>query len=369
VTRLSNSLSVGHVAASTYGRWASLSRSHQLQSCAGNRHCSRLPAGYARRYALFTLVGIAGEDDLDAPDTGPAQQDNEERAPVPVQAHGRTPANIRKPGNGFARKPSAPVLPPIESAAAGERLIGELGGVASQEQLTAWASRQMAIKNTLMVDDARAVEAAFQARLEHVIGSVVVAVTPFPAVGGQGATDADEPPAPVSVRSDAATLNSDRDVAGMHTGEIEEPDGGLGNGIDKSVLAIGELRRYRDKAHLKFVALRACLVCGRQPSDAHHLRFAQPRGLGRKVSDEFAVPLCRVHHREVHRSSDEPKWWKTYGLDPLTVASALWAQTRPLRPVAQPATPAQLIASPTSTPALLKTRRHRKTKPIEDVTP
>jgi hypothetical protein len=48
-----------------------------------------------------------------------------------------------------------------------------------------------------------------------------------------------------------------------------------------------------------------CLVCGRKPSDPHHLRFAQPRALGRKASDEFTVPLCRMHHREVHRADDE----------------------------------------------------------------
>jgi len=53
---------------------------------------------------------------------------------------------------------------------------------------------------------------------------------------------------------------------------------------------------------------RPCLICGRQPSDPHHLRFAQPRALGRKVSDEFIVPLCRAHHREVHRCSDEVGW-------------------------------------------------------------
>ena len=46
--------------------------------------------------------------------------------------------------------------------------------------------------------------------------------------------------------------------------------------IDKSVLTIAEPRRIRDKAHLRFVASQPCLICGRQPSDPHHLRFAQP---------------------------------------------------------------------------------------------
>ena len=73
------------------------------------------------------------------------------------------------------------------------------------------------------------------------------------------------------------------------------------DGIDKSRLTHPEPRRFRDKEHVKFVAKQACLICGRRPADAHHLRFAQHRALGRKVSDEFIVPLCRGHHREAHR--------------------------------------------------------------------
>jgi hypothetical protein len=69
-------------------------------------------------------------------------------------------------------------------------------------------------------------------------------------------------------------------------------------------------------------------VCGRKPSDAHHLRFAQPRALGRKVSDEFTVPLCREHHGELHRRSDDARWWKDAGIDAIATARDLWAQTR-----------------------------------------
>ncbi len=97
-------------------------------------------------------------------------------------------------------------------------------------------------------------------------------------------------------------------------------------GIDKSVMPIGEPRRYRDRAHLEFVASQPCLVCGRRPSDAHHLRFAQQRALGRKVSDEFTVPLCR--HRELHRSRDERMWWNRLGLDSVKIAEMLWKRTR-----------------------------------------
>jgi hypothetical protein len=99
--------------------------------------------------------------------------------------------------------------------------------------------------------------------------------------------------------------------------------------IDKSVLTIGEPKRLRDKAHLGFVASQPCLVCGRQPSDPHHLRFAQPRALGLKVSDEFTVPLCRGHHRQLHEAGNEVTWWGNFNLKPLEVARGLWQQTHP----------------------------------------
>ena len=86
--------------------------------------------------------------------------------------------------------------------------------------------------------------------------------------------------------------------------------------------------RLRDKDHRKFVSSQPCVVCGRSPADAHHLRFAQPRALGRKVSDEFTVPVCRVHHRELHRHGDEAAWWQSIKIDPLPVAHRLWQHAR-----------------------------------------
>jgi DNA recombination protein Rad52 len=100
------------------------------------------------------------------------------------------------------------------------------------------------------------------------------------------------------------------------------------NSVDKSTLAIAEPKRLRDKAHLQFVASQPCLVCGRQPSDPHHLRFAQPRSLGMKVSDEFTVPLCRGHHRQLHQTGDEVAWWRERKIDPLKTARELWEQSR-----------------------------------------
>ena len=102
-----------------------------------------------------------------------------------------------------------------------------------------------------------------------------------------------------------------------------------GNGrIDKSVLAISEPRRVRDPEHLKYVAEQPCLICGRQPCEAHHLRHAQPRALGRKASDAYTVPLCAIHHRELHARGNEGEWWLTQGRDPIPVADDLWRQSR-----------------------------------------
>ena len=100
--------------------------------------------------------------------------------------------------------------------------------------------------------------------------------------------------------------------------------------IDKSMLALPEPRRVRNREHVRHVTQQPCLICGRRPSDAHHLRFAQSRALSRKVSDEFTVPLCRGHHREVHRSGDEAAWWEKAGIDPTVAARALWLETHPL---------------------------------------
>lgn len=108
---------------------------------------------------------------------------------------------------------------------------------------------------------------------------------------------------------------------------VHVADGDPPEGIDKSVLAVPEPRRYRNRVHLRFVAQQACLICGRKPSDPHHLGFTQPRALGRKVSDEFTVPLCRGHHRGAHRSRDERAWWRQVGIDPITVARNLWKAT------------------------------------------
>ena len=103
---------------------------------------------------------------------------------------------------------------------------------------------------------------------------------------------------------------------------------------DDTVIVIKKPVRERDREHLRFVASQPCLICGRTPSDAHHLKFAEPRAMGRKVSDKFTVPICRLQHRELHRRGNELAWWQTQGIDPLPIAAMLWARTHADAPAA-----------------------------------
>jgi hypothetical protein len=267
---------------------------------------------YARRYALFTLVGIAGEDDLDAPDLC----DVDTSSPGPASGNGKagsglhgSPAPPRSAGNAHFRgatRGNVPVLPPDQSAALRDRLLGEIGRLAEADAAATWARGMIAAKNSLTGADARTVEDAFERQVVGLGELVEPEELTIPAIE------------PFDSGLPAPTTTVDVAVP-----EVHEP-----SAVDKSALAIAEPRRYRNKEHLRFVATKACVVCGRKPSDPHHLRFIQPRALGRKVSDEFVVPLCRGHHRAVHRSGNERAWWTTVGVDPIKIARRLWKHTR-----------------------------------------
>ena len=127
----------------------------------------------------------------------------------------------------------------------------------------------------------------------------------------------------VSAGASEAAVTGDEETNSGGSPTSEKP-----TSIDKSKLTIGAPRRYRNREHIRFVARQPCLLCGRKPSDPHHLRFMQPRALGRKASDEFTVPLCRIHHRALHRAVDERAWWQQAGIDPVQVARQFWNQTR-----------------------------------------
>jgi hypothetical protein len=253
---------------------------------------------YARRYALFTLVGIAGEDDLDAPDlTDPAPEsdklDTNSKSGVnggQQSASERRATRSRvKSGTDSPRRELSATL----SVSLRTELLREIEGFGSADEAALWAQRRLVAKNQLSAADAQDVEEAFAAKL---------AVIP-----------------PESAKTDnVTTAITDQSL-------VEKTPQ-----INKTVLVFSEPRRIRDRDHIRHVIKQPCLICGRRPSDPHHLRFAQSRALGRKVSDEFTVPLCRTHHREIHRSGNEGLWWRNTGIDPLAAARTLWLETHPL---------------------------------------
>jgi hypothetical protein len=317
---------------------------------------------YARRYALFTLVGIAGEDDLDAPDlNAPAAQNSGNDGSHLANKNGRMNGaqgqvvqQTRARQNGRAIPPSAPpILEPDASAALRDQLLTEMEPLASAEAAAAWAHQILRAKNTLTAADARLLEEAFQSKITAIENAQAEVIKEPFAPPNSGKSPSPKRP--------QAAAPSAKPVA---------------NGIDKSLLTLPEPRRLRDKIHLRFVAKQPCLVCGRQPSDTHHLRFAQHRALGRKVSDEFTVPLCHGHHREVHRIGDEAAWWTDAGVDAIGAACTLWTETHPVRAPSNDASAA--VVTPimtagkklaTQVPRVTKLGVNCKTKPIQKPSP
>jgi ERF superfamily len=263
---------------------------------------------YARRYALFTLVGIAGEDDLDATDlceSAPSPPTSAAKGvfnPLPGQSRvpSRTSGNRR--GRGMPKDEPPAIIDGEQSATLRDKLLTEIGTIASVELAASWAREALAAKNKLAALDAKLVEDAFEQRLAQI---------------ASGGTNPSKDDAPAIADTEPGETSTTASVG------TDRPDG-----IDKSILTVAAPRRYRNREHLRSVAKEPCLICGRKPSDPHHLRYLQPRALGRKASDEFAVPLCRVHHRAVHRARDERAWWQRAGIDPIKVAQKLWKETR-----------------------------------------
>ena len=89
-------------------------------------------------------------------------------------------------------------------------------------------------------------------------------------------------------------------------------------------------KRIRNKDHLKFVASQPCLICGRENVEAHHILFAEPRAMGKKVGDQWTVPLCAIHHRSLHMAGNEESWWLTNKQDPMAAAEELWQKSQNL---------------------------------------
>src|SRR5262245_50992954 len=182
---------------------------------------------YARRYALFTLVGIAGEDDLDAPDltacgSGAGREDESWRQ--------RSPAASRDSGNGQLRAATRTgaelVLEVGQSATVRDKLLAEVSSLTSADLAVTWASQALPAKNSLIAADAKLVEDAFEQKLSGLSSSA----------GGQTFTD--ESGAMVKVKPEERARVSDAASNQSY-------------GIDKSVLTVAAPRRYRNREHLR----------------------------------------------------------------------------------------------------------------------
>jgi hypothetical protein len=302
---------------------------------------------YARRYALFSMVGIAGEDDLDAPDIANEPPPRDQAADFGV-----APSSQLEPptARSSQSRKTNPATPPVreklgaeDSAAIRAQLIQEIQTL-PEDDLQAGAIAILKAKNRLSADDAKLVEDAFAVRMA-LQGASSDALAPDKPPSAPIDVSPAEPPlettvsvkrprgrprkvkAPIDVTE--PTIPPVSAIADNPAPPSTHPQANSAPAkIDKSQLTFGEPRRLRDKAHLKFVASQPCLICGRSPVDAHHLRFAQPRAMGLKVSDEFTVPLCRTHHRDNHSFGDEVAWWERRAIDPLATSRMLWISTR-----------------------------------------
>jgi ERF superfamily len=306
---------------------------------------------YARRYALFTMVGIAGEDDLDAPLDTTDGAKPVDGGPGASPGPARVRPNQSPAGNGTTPQILAK-LSAEESAAITAQLIAEIETL-PEDALQPRAIAVLKAKNRLSAEDAKRVEDAFAARMVPRGGANEAPTVDEPKPTPIEASPPEPPPAstnPVGARRLRGRPRKNKEQMGKKATMVRptpKVDDSIAIGvraadkvptrdlnatavikIDKSMLTFGELRRHRDKTHLRFVALQPCLLCGRSPSDPHHLRFAQPRAMGRKTSDEFVVPLCRAHHNQNHQVGDEMSWWKQNGIDPVPVATRLWGISR-----------------------------------------
>jgi hypothetical protein len=309
---------------------------------------------YARRYGLFTLVGIAAEDDLDAPDLSGAIM-----AASPASQNGPPLGELASNGLSTTRDPGMqPVtarqrsggrqqpLPPNTSGDLAHRLTSELEAIGDPDALADWAQRAIPLKNQLQKAEADQLEAAFLAKLGQ----------PGGAVDDRAPNGSGEP-------TDETVLDH----------PLEPAAGNRSN--TKTGLTVRKPVRERDRNHRRYVSSQPCLVCGRTPSDAHHVKFAEPIAMGRKVSDRFTVPLCRLHHRGLHRRGNERLWWNDQGIDPLSAAATLWKKTHE-EPSDEPG-PVPPSAQQCNRPdnkrlngsAIRASRRQDKTKPIRPEAP
>ena len=209
-------------------------------------------------------------------------------------------------------RPFRALLSAEELAALRDQLIADLSRLRSSDEAADWVHKNLVVKNTLTAADANSVEASFREK--------VLALEAGPAVAeGQRDHAKDDDVEPPGAQAFIETIDAS---AAAQIILPEEPAGRRRHRVAAKTI------RLRDKEHCNYITTQPCVVCGRTPSEAHHIRFAQPRALGRKVSDEYTVPVCRLHHRELHRYGDEASWWVGVNVDPLPVALELWRRSK-----------------------------------------
>jgi hypothetical protein len=186
-------------------------------------------------------------------------------------------------GHGEARarfRLSRPTLSVEESAAQRDRLVADIAQLRSSDEAADWVHKNMPVKNELTAADADLVGAAFRDRLAVIDSETPALENRTYPVAGSGGTESNEP-LPDFGGAPSAGLLEGPGIGWMVLHDHPE-------GRERSVA--GKTIRLRDKEHCKYVATQPCLICGRTPSEAHHIRFAQPRALSRKVSDEYRFP-------------------------------------------------------------------------------
>jgi hypothetical protein len=192
-----------------------------------------------------------------------------------------------------------------------EQLLATVAQLQSEEEAADWVHKNMPAKNTLIAADADLVESAFKDKLASIQSMQAFVEEPASSVAGEGlATASEQIFGELMEASVAAPIILP-----------QKPEARRRRVAAKTI-------RLRDKEHCKLVATQPCVVCGRTPCEAHHIRFAQPRAVGRKVSDEYTVPVCRLHHRDLHTYGDEASWWAAVSIDPLPIALQLWRKSR-----------------------------------------
>src|SRR5262249_44238099 len=191
---------------------------------------------YARRYGLFTLVGIAGEDDLDAPDLcAPLSSTSSQRSSSgniahPSQVRPELALPFRSAGNGRAREAakssSNPALSPDESAALRDRLLVDIATLPSKEGAAIWSRGALPAKNQLSSEDAKQLEDAFEKKFSELSG-----------LENEEILANDLPQSAQKLQEISAS-------------DDQKPDQVVG--IDKSVLTLSTPRRHRNLEHLRF---------------------------------------------------------------------------------------------------------------------